>query len=60
MLSRVQRMEDLMILRPFKESLLDIKMPVPLQIEIKRIEECERKTSSLTKWPEDMIIVSPQ
>jgi hypothetical protein len=27
MLSRVQRLEDLLILRPFKESVLDIKLP---------------------------------
>ena len=52
MLSRVRKLEDLLILRPFKESLLDMKIPSALREELKRLEECARNTESLERWPD--------
>lgn len=58
MLSRVQRLEDLLILRPFKESLLDLRVPPALQVEFKRFDECAKRTSRLKRWPDDVIAVA--
>jgi hypothetical protein len=58
MLSRVQRLEDLLILRPFKESTLDTRPPPTLRAKFKRLEECAQKTENLEMWPEDCIAVS--
>lgn len=52
MLSRVRKLDDLLILRPFKESLLDIRVPRALCEEIKRLEDCARETERLKRWPD--------
>ena len=57
MLSRVQKLEDLLILRPFRENILNTPIPSALQAELKRLDECARKTSKLEKWPEDTCII---
>lgn len=51
MLSRVQKLEDLLILRPFKESALDIKISTALREELKRLEDCAKETEKLERWP---------
>jgi hypothetical protein len=56
MLSRVRRLEDLLILRPFKESLLDMKIPFALREEFKRLEGCARNTKRLERWPDEKVI----
>src|SRR5262249_14422236 len=53
MLSRVQRLSDLLVLRPFNESLLDMKIPAALHEELKRLEVCAQKTAQLERWPEE-------
>lgn len=58
MLSRVQKLEDLLILRPFKESILETRPSPALQAEIDRLEECAKSTAKLEAWPEDCIAVS--
>jgi len=58
MLSRVQRLEDLLILRPFKESTLDIRLSPGLRAELKRLEEYAEMTTQLEQWPNDCITVS--
>jgi len=57
MLSRVQRLSDLLILRPFNESLLDMKIPVALREELKRLEACARDTEQLESWPDEKVDV---
>ena len=52
MLSRVQRLVDLLILRHFNESLLDMKIPAALKEEFKRLDDCARRTEKLEKWPD--------
>ena len=51
MLSRVQRLEDLLILRPFKESVLDTRLPPALRAELERLDECAEETAKLDSWP---------
>jgi len=51
MLSRVQRLEDLLILRPFKESVLDTRLPPALRAELERLDECAKETAKLDSWP---------
>ena len=51
MLSRVQRLEDLLILRPFKESVLDTGSPPALRAELERLDECAKETAKLDSWP---------
>ena len=46
MLFRVRSLEDLLILRPFKESLLDMKIPPALREELRRLEDRARKPRS--------------
>jgi len=55
MLSRVRRLEELLILRPFKESLLDARIPPALHDELKRLEECARNTELLERWPDEIL-----
>ena len=45
MLSQVQKLEDLLILRPFKKFVLDMRLSVALQTEFKRLEKCAQKTN---------------
>ena len=52
MLSRAQRLSDLLILRPFNESLLEMKIPTALREELKRLEACTRDTELLERWPD--------
>src|SRR5262249_46975963 len=52
MLSRVRRLEDLLILRPFKESLLDVRIPSALREEFQRLEDCAQETERLERWPD--------
>ena len=51
MLSRAQRLEDLLILRPFNESILSMRIPQALQVEFRRFDECAENTNSLEMWP---------
>ena len=57
MLSRVQKLEDLLILRPFKESVLETRLSPALYAELKRLEECAEKTALLDTWPDDSVTV---
>jgi hypothetical protein len=57
MLSRVRRLEDLLILRPFKESLLDMKIPSALRKEFERLEDCARNTERLERWPDEEVVL---
>jgi len=59
MLSRVQRLKDLLILRPYDESILDMKIPQALQAEFHRLAKCEQNTLRLEAWPSDCIVVVP-
>jgi hypothetical protein len=47
MLSRVRRLEDLIILRPFKESALNMKISNALSAELKRLDDCAKNTEKL-------------
>ncbi|RHZ79103.1 hypothetical protein Glove_151g7 [Diversispora epigaea] len=51
MLSRVQRLEDLLILWPFKETILNIRLPPSLRAELTHLDECAQKTALLKEWP---------
>jgi len=53
MLSRVQKLENLLILRPFKESVLETQLSPALEAEFKRLDECAEKTLQLKTWPEE-------
>jgi hypothetical protein len=52
MLSRVQRLEDIMLLRPFDQSKLTFTIDSDLEKELKRFEECSKITEQLLTWPE--------
>ena len=52
MLSRVQKLEDLLILRPFKDSALNTQLSPALSAEFQRLKECAEKTNPLQSWPE--------
>ena len=52
MLTRVQRLTDLLILRPFKLSILNLKLHPALQAELRRLEECAQETARLERWPD--------
>jgi len=51
MLSRVQKLQDLMILRPFNRSKLDTTVETDLKEELEWLEKCFIKTKLLNKWP---------
>jgi hypothetical protein len=51
MLSRVQRLTDLLILRPFRESVLNMKIPLSLAAEFDRLDKCAQDTKKLERWP---------
>ncbi|CAG8602697.1 2590_t:CDS:2 [Cetraspora pellucida] len=53
MLSKICKLNDLLILHPFDESLLDIKIPPALDSEIKRLEKCAEHTKKLKIWPDE-------
>ena len=53
MLSRIRKLNDLLFLRTFDESLLNINLPPALNAKIKRLEECEKQTTKLDKWPDE-------
>ena len=55
MLSRVQKLEDLLILRPFNESVLDTRLTPALKAEFKRQDECAERTLQLKMWPDECI-----
>ncbi|RHZ73194.1 hypothetical protein Glove_232g136 [Diversispora epigaea] len=46
-LSCIQRLNDLLILRPFKETILNIQLPPSLHAELTRLDECAQKTALL-------------
>jgi hypothetical protein len=48
MLSQVQKLEDLLILRLFNESVLDARLSLALKAEYKRQDECAERTFGLT------------
>jgi len=58
MLSRVKKLEDLLILRPFKDSILDYHHTPALRTEIDRLQKCAEKTDQLEEWPNSCIVVS--
>ncbi|CAG8584117.1 10214_t:CDS:2, partial [Scutellospora calospora] len=52
-LSRICRLNDLLFLHPFDESLLNMNLPPTLSAEIKYLEECAKLTTKLEKWPDE-------
>jgi hypothetical protein len=57
MLSRVRRLEDLIILRPFRESALNMKISNVLSAELKRFDDCAKNTEKLESQYEINIFV---
>ncbi|CAG8821226.1 9195_t:CDS:1, partial [Cetraspora pellucida] len=53
MLSRIRSLNDLLILRPFNESILNIKLPTAHSTEIKRLEKHAEQTKELERWPDE-------
>ena len=53
MLSHAQKLNDILILKPFKESILNLKLPSTLQDEIDRLNKCTQTTAHLEQWPDD-------
>ncbi|CAG8696211.1 1394_t:CDS:10 [Cetraspora pellucida] len=51
MLSHIQRLNDLLILQPFNESILNMQIPPTLHAEFERFDECTQRTAQLKKWP---------
>lgn len=51
MLSRVQKLEDLLILRPFPEKALNMKPSPALSDELARLDKCAQETKKLKQWP---------
>jgi hypothetical protein len=51
MLSRVQNLNDLLILRPYNESVLNMKISPGLQAELNRLKKCAQDTEELQRWP---------
>ncbi|CAG8732793.1 143_t:CDS:1 [Cetraspora pellucida] len=47
MLFRAQRLDDLLILKPFDESILNMQLSPALHAELARIEECTQRTTQL-------------
>jgi len=51
MLSRVQRLQDLLVLQPFPQKVLHMHIPPALKKEIDRLDELAKKTEALMEWP---------
>ncbi|CAG8751820.1 23161_t:CDS:1, partial [Racocetra persica] len=52
MLSRIQRLKDLMILQPFNQSKLNMSMDSDLKRELERLEKLSKITEQLITWPD--------
>ncbi|CAG8540090.1 4603_t:CDS:2, partial [Scutellospora calospora] len=52
MLSRAQRLNDLLILQLFNESILNMQRSFSLCAELMHIEECIQRTAQLKTWPD--------